>query len=241
VLPPWWRTWWAYALYIIVFIAALWSFIKWREKTIKKEAALKQQKTELEMQVLRTQMNPHFIFNSLNSISRFILKNQRIEANDYLTKFSKLIRMILHNSAMPTVKLANELNVLQLYLELECLRFDKKIMYEFQCDPDLDAELIEIPPLLLQPYIENAIWHGLMQKKEEGHLWIKIEQKGQYLVCTITDNGIGRKMADELKNVSVTKSKSMGMNTTSSRIALLNQSKQSRSDVKIIDRCIGRW
>jgi hypothetical protein len=108
------------------------------------------QQANLEMQALRAQMNPHFIFNSLNSISRFILKNQRVEANDYLTKFSRLIRMILQNSAMPTVKLANELNILQLYLELECLRFDKKIKYEFQCDPNLDTEFIQIPPLLLQ-------------------------------------------------------------------------------------------
>jgi len=196
---------------------------------------LLQQTIELKMQALRAQMNPHFIFNSLNSISRFILKNQRLEANDYLTKFSKLIRMILQNSAMPTVKLANELNTLQLYLDLECLRFDKKIMYEFQFDPDLDTELIEIPPLLLQPYIENAIWHGLMLKKEAGHLWIKIEQKGLYLVCTITDDGIGRKKATELKTASDATHRSMGINITSNRIALLNQSKQLRSDIKIID------
>ena len=143
--------------------------------------------------------------------------------------------MILQNSAMPTVKLTHELNTLQLYLELECLRFDKKIMYEFQCDPDLDTELIEIPPLLLQPYIENAIWHGLTLKKEEGHLWIRIEQKEKYLVCTITDDGIGRKKAAELKNASATAHKSIGLNITANRIALLNQSKQLRSDVKIVD------
>ena len=197
------------------------------------------QLAELEMQALRAQMNPHFIFNSLNSISRFILKNQRIEANDYLTKFSKLIRMILQNSSMPTVKLANELNILQLYLELECLRFDKKIMYEFQCDPDLDAELIKIPPLLLQPYIENAIWHGLMLKKEEGHLWIKIKQEEKYLVCSVIDDGIGRRKSAEMKNTSTTTHKSMGMNITSNRIALLNQSEQLRSDIKIIDLVLG--
>jgi two-component sensor histidine kinase len=210
VLPPWYRTWWSFTLYALIFITALWRFIKWREKAIKKEAELKQQKTEFEMQALRAQMNPHFIFNSLNSISRYILKNQRVEANDYLTKFSKLIRMTLQHSAMPTIKLANEINMLQLYLELECLRFDKKITYEFQCDPHLDTELTEIPPLLLQPYVENAIWHGLMQKKEEGHLWIKMEQKEQYLVCTIADDGIGRNKTAELKPASTATHKSMG-------------------------------
>ena len=199
------------------------------------KAELEQQAIELEMQALRAQMNPHFIFNSLNSISRFILKNQRVEANDYLTKFSKLIRMILQHSAMPTIKLSNELSMLQLYLELECLRFDKRITYALQCDPDLDTELIKIPPLLLQPYIENAIWHGLTLKKEEGYLWIKIEQKEQYLVCTITDDGIGRKKAAELKNASYATRKSMGMNITANRIALLNQSEQLKSDVKIVD------
>jgi len=235
ILPPWYRTWWAYALYALVFIAVLWNFIKWREKRVKKEAELKRQKIDLEMQALRAQMNPHFIFNSLNSISRFILKNQRVEANDYLTKFSKLIRMTLQHSAMTTIKLANELSMLQLYLELECLRFNKKIAYEFQCDPNLDSELIEIPPLLLQPYVENAIWHGLMLKKEDGHLWINIKQEEKYLVCSITDDGIGRKKAAELKNATAATHKSIGMNITASRIALLNQSKQLKSDVKIVD------
>jgi tetratricopeptide (TPR) repeat protein len=204
-------------------------------ETEKTKTELLQQAAELKMQALQAQMNPHFIFNSLNSISRFILKNQRIEANDYLTKFSRLIRLTLQNSAMSTVKLKNELNILQLYLELECLRFGKKIMYEFQYDPNLETELIEIPPLLLQPYIENALWHGLMLKKEEGHLGIKIEQQEQYLVCTITDDGIGRKKAAELKNPAAATHKSMGMNITANRIALLNQSKQLRSDVQIID------
>ena len=108
-------------------------------------------------------------------------------------------------------------------------------MYEFQCDPDLDTELIEIPPLLLQPYVENAIHHGLMLKKERGHLWIEIKQKEQYLVCSITDDGIGRKKAAELKNATAATHKSMSMNITASRIALLNQSKQLKSDVKIVD------
>jgi len=239
--------------YTDIFILALWNLIYFAYHYIEKsyrhqidkirlESKLKVQQlesikqlAEFEMQALRAKMNPHFIFNSLNSISRFILKNQKTEANDYLTKFSKLIRMTLQNSELPTVKLKNELNMLQLYLELECLRFDKKIMYEFQCDPDLDTELIEIPPLLLQPYVENAIHHGLMLKKERGHLWIEIKQKEQYLVCSITDDGIGRKKAAELKNATAATHKSMSMNITASRIALLNQSKQFKSGVKIVD------
>src|SRR3954452_23298023 len=129
-------------------------------------------------------MNPHFIFNSLNSINRFILKKQSAEATEYLTKFSRLIRMILNSSANATVCLAEDLEALQLYLELECLRFDNRFNYKITCDSNIDAYFLRVPPMLLQPFVENAIWHGLMNKEEEGHLWVNIDQEDATLICT---------------------------------------------------------
>ncbi|HEX8279550.1 MAG TPA: histidine kinase, partial [Segetibacter sp.] len=161
-------------------------------ETERTKAELQQQATQLQMQALRAQMNPHFIFNSLNSINRFILKKQSREAAGYLTKFARLIRMILNNSANATVTLSEDLAALELYMELESLRFDQKFIYKVQIDPDVDANFIQIPPMLLQPFVENAIWHGLMLKKGEGHLWVNIIHEDLMLICTITDNGIGR-------------------------------------------------
>jgi len=207
----------------------------------RKEDALKQQATELEMQALRAQMNPHFIFNSLNSINRFILKKQSSEATEYLTKFSRLIRMILKSSANPTISLAEDLEALQLYLELESLRCEQKFSFKIKCDPDVDVDFIQVPPMLLQPFVENAIWHGLMNlpdrkagKEDRGHLSINILQENSTLICTITDDGIGRKRASELKDKSG-KHKSMGMKITESRIAMMQKMNGTGKSIEIKD------
>lgn len=199
------------------------------------KAELLQQKAELEMQALRAQMNPHFIFNSLNSINSFIFKNKRTEATEYLTKFSRLIRMILHSSASSTVSLAEDLAALQLYMELESLRVEQKFDFKIEYDPNVDPDFIHVPPMLLQPYVENAIWHGLMLKKEKGNLWVNISHEASFLICTVTDNGIGRKKAGEFKSLSANEHKSMGMGITAGRIALLHQQKQLESSVQITD------
>ena len=199
---------------------------------------LQQQATELEMQALRAQMNPHFIFNSLNSINRFILKKQSSEATGYLTKFSRLIRMILSSSANATVSLAEDLEALQLYLELESLRFEQEFNYKIECDSEIDTGFIQVPPMLLQPFVENAIWHGLMNLPDrwerEGHLWININQEDSMLICTITDNGIGRKKAAALNDKS-RKHKSMGMKITESRIAMMQKMNGGGKSIEIRD------
>jgi len=214
----------------------------------RKEESLKHQATELEMQVLRAQMNPHFIFNSLNSINRFILKKQSSEATEYLTKFSRLIRMILNSSANTSVSLAEDLEALQLYLELERLRCEEKFSFKIKFDPDLDIDFLQVPPMLLQPFVENAIWHGLMNlpdrqaglptdqagKESEGHLSINIQQENSTLICIITDDGIGRKKAAELKNKSG-KHKSMGMKITESRIAMMQKMNSDGKSIEIKD------
>ncbi|HTI07432.1 MAG TPA: tetratricopeptide repeat protein [Puia sp.] len=186
------------------------------------KAALQQRAKELEVQALRSQMNPHFIFNCLNAINFFILNHETEAAADYLTKFSRLMRMIMNHSRYPLISLAEELEVLQLYLDMERLRFKNAFDYHIVLEDEPDTWDISIPPLLLQPFVENAIWHGLMHKEERGGvLTITIRVEGEVLTCIIRDNGIGRKRAASLKSKSVEKHKSMGLQITAERMALL--------------------
>jgi len=197
-------------------------------------AEIQQQKTELEMQALRAQMNPHFIFNSLSSINMFILENNKLQASEYLSKFSKLMRLILQNSQEAFIPLERELEALQLYLELESVRFDKKFEYSTVVHDMVDTTVVRVPPLIIQPYVENAIWHGLMHKKQPGHLEIELFQQGDVLNCKITDDGVGRAEAEQLKIKSQNKHKSMGIKITESRIAM-TQLNQSAKSVQIRD------
>jgi hypothetical protein len=246
IRPAWWSTWWFRGLVILCLTAIIYSLIRWRlhrkfqvqlehSQKEKQLAELQQQKTDLEMQALRAQMNPHFIFNSLNSINRFILQNDKLQASEYLTKFSRLVRLILQNSQASFISLESELEALQLYLDLESIRFDHHFDSTIIVEDDIDSSLIKVPPLIIQPYAENAIWHGLMHKEEKGHLDIKIMEQEDYLLCKITDDGVGRKKAAELKSKSASSHKSMGMRITADRIAMLQQKKQSGSYVTIHD------
>jgi len=195
---------------------------------------MQQKKTELEMQALRAQMNPHFIFNSLNSINMFILENNKLQASEYLSKFSKLVRLILQNSQEAFIPLEKELEALQLYLELESLRFDNKFEYKISIDGNVDTTILQVPPLIIQPYAENAIWHGLMHKREKGHLQIVLYMEKEMLFCNITDDGVGRESAAALKSKSASLNKSMGMRITADRIAILQQKNQDNY-IKITD------
>ncbi|MEP6727182.1 MAG: histidine kinase [Bacteroidota bacterium] len=199
------------------------------------KSELQQQASDLEMQALRAQMNPHFIFNSLNSINRFIFQNNREQASEYLTKFARLIRLILQNSQSSLIPLESELEALQVYLELEAVRFDNHFDFTIQTDADLDTAVLKVPPLIIQPYAENAIWHGLMHKEEKGHLQIDLFEEGSMLCCKITDDGVGRKKAVELKSKSASTHKSMGMQITASRIAMLHKEKHTATKIEITD------
>ena len=201
----------------------------------RKLVELKHQAAELEMQALRAQMNPHFIFNSLNSINRFILQNNKTQAAEYLTKFSKLVRLILQNSQATLISLESELEALNLYLELEALRFDQHFKFKIKIQDNLDPSMLKVPPLIIQPYAENAIWHGLMHKEEKGQLDIKVSGENDHLYFKITDNGIGRKQAAELASKSATRHKSMGSKITANRIAILNRLNGKESPVTIND------
>ena len=208
----------------------------------RKETSLHQKSAELEMQALRAQMNPHFIFNSLNSINRFILQNNKQPASEYLIKFSKLMRIILQNSQYPLVTLESELECVELYLELEALRFDQRFTYSIAVSDDLDADVLKVPPLIIQPYAENAIWHGLMHLPksrqggtEGGHLQIEATAQGEYLILKVTDNGVGRQTAAALSGKVTSGHKSMGLRITAGRLAMIQHSDKTESPVTIND------
>ena len=233
IRPPWWHTWWAYTLVALLFVGFIYALFRYRlnKERMQHQITLQKQKaSELEMQALRAQMNPHFIFNSLNAINMFILENNKLQASEYLAKFSKLVRLILQNSQEAFVPLQKELEALRLYLELESLRFEQKFLYTISINDEIDTTVLKVPPLIIQPYAENAIWHGLMHKKETGHLEIQLYKEENILYCKIFDDGIGRKKADELKTKSASVNKSMGMRITASRIARLQK---NQNDVSI--------
>jgi ligand-binding sensor domain-containing protein len=242
ISPPWWKRWWAYVLYLFCFTGlAFFSNRMIRNRIIEKERSksreneLKQQATELKMQALRAQMNPHFIFNSLNSINRFIMQNNRLQASEYLTKFSRLVRLILQNSEASLISLESELESVKLYLSLEALRFDDHFEYKLSVDPDLDISALKVPPLIIQPYAENAVWHGLMHKEEKGQLDIELWEEADFLYIKIADNGVGREQALTLASKTATRNKSMGLSITESRIARMQPEGEHGSPVVIND------
>ncbi len=234
-----------WALIIGLLVLGMSSVIIYRSLTLKRkneklkseheQAMLKQSATELEMQALRAQMNPHFIFNCLSSINRFILKNETEAASDYLTKFSRLIRMVLTNSNKKFITLEDELDMLKLYLDMERLRFKDSFDYSITFTNSIDAGNVFVPPLLLQPFAENAIWHGLMHKQGQGHLEIDLSLEDKTLTCMITDNGIGRSQSAMLKSKSTGSQKSMGLHITTERLALLNKNMDKQTHFSFED------
>lgn len=190
----------------------------------------------LELKSLRTQMNPHFIFNSLNSVNSFISKNDDRSANKYLSRFSQLMRLVLENSKSDFVSLESELKIIELYMELEHLRFQDKFDYELNIAQDISIESIEIPPMLIQPYIENAVWHGLRYLENKGKLSVEVTKKSDVLTWTIMDNGIGRKASAEIKTKNQQLGKSTGMKNIEQRLDILNKMHATQMKTSIIDR-----
>jgi len=200
------------------------------------ETEFEQKLADTEMTALRAQMNPHFIFNCLNSIKLYTLENDAERASAYLTKFSRLIRLVLENSRSELVTLHNELEALRLYIELESMRFKEKLRYQISVSPGIDTQFVSIPPLLLQPYVENAIWHGLMHKPEGGSITIEVDQPEENLLhIEITDDGVGRQRAAELKSKSAGRHKSFGMQVTADRIRMINQLYNLQTQAQIED------
>ncbi len=200
-----------------------------------KIAEYHQKMAEFKLMALRSQMNPHFVFNSLSSIQHLITGHERRLALEYLSTFSRLLRQILESSMNSQILLSEEISILERYLSLESLRFTDRFSYAIEVDPSLDTSDVEIPALLVQPYVENALLHGLLNKPGKGKLVIRFEDADPYIRCTIEDNGIGRAAAAEIKSRKTTGHKSVGMLLSQQRLELINGNHTNKVLVQITD------
>lgn len=198
-------------------------------------AKIQQEVLQLEMKALRAQMNPHFIFNSLGSIQHLIRRDQKPEALQYLSKFSQLLRQILDSSNHSTVSLKEEVELLENYIELEALRFDGRFEYRLKVDEALDVYNLEIPILLIQPHVENAILHGLLPKKGEARLDIQFIDRGAEILCTVEDNGIGRQKSAELKSARGVTHQSRGLSIVAERVSNMHGKEGDQQLIQIDD------
>jgi len=210
-------------LIFLLFIIRAWYSIKKKNKKIA-------------LQSLRREMNPHFIFNSLNSVNQYIAQNNELEANKYLSSYSRLMRNMMENSNKDFTSLSTELEQLKEYLDLESLRFQEKFTYRIEVDESLDTDSVCIPNMLIQPQLENAIWHGLRYKEEKGLLLLSVRLYDNELIVNIEDNGIGRKKSQELKTKHQKDHKSRGLTNTSERISLLNSLYNCHISMEIKDK-----
>ena len=206
--------------------------IKAREK---EKVDLQNQIATTELKALRAQMNPHFIFNAINSVQYFMTSNDPQSSQKYLSKFARLIRYVLDNSKPGAIPLGNEIDALKLYMDLEALRFGGRFTYTVLITENIDLNYVQIPSMLIQPYVENAIWHGIMHKKGDGKITISITMKDAVLTCIVEDNGIGRLKSKEMKSSESLAYHSIGMSVTKERIELISKLNNIKPRVNIFD------
>ena len=212
-----------FTVVILFMIAISWLIIRGsRLENKRRITEMNHRISEITQANLRQQMNPHFIFNTLNSIQYYMYQHDKLATNNYLTKFSSLMRKVLENSHFTSVPLRDELDASNLYLELECLRFKDKFEYKITVDEEIDQLLYKVPTMLIQPYVENSISHGLMPQKGKGLVVISLKLEKDHIVCTIEDNGIGRQASQELQTVKTNGHNSLGTKITASRLDLVN-------------------
>ena len=236
VMPYWYQTNLFKIVTVLCIAALVFAFVRWQIRSIRKEASFKQKIAETEMQALRAQMNPHFIFNSLNSIENFIMQNEKRLASDYLNKFARLIRMILDSSRNELVPLLKDMEALQLYIDLEQLRFNNKFSYQSFIDPVLLNGDYRVPSLLIQPYVENAIVHGLANSEENDlNLSITVTLENDAIKYMIQDNGVGRKKANEYNLQNKPYHKSVGLQITEDRVNMFNHQAMGNNFIRFTD------
>jgi ligand-binding sensor domain-containing protein/anti-sigma regulatory factor (Ser/Thr protein kinase) len=252
IVPPFWELWWFKSILLIIFIFLIYLMIRFfvrkaekraaiKTEFFKKEAAIEKEKTqlyekavEMEMKFLSGQMNPHFTFNAMNSIQHYMLNNEPIKAQQYLSKYSKLIRLVLENNMHKYVLLHDEIDLMELYMEIESMRFKNKFTFNIILTEELEEENVEIPPMIIQPYIENAIWHGLFHKKTSGHIEIKFQKELNTIICSIEDNGVGRLFAKQNK-LNQKEHNSVGMLITQQRLQHLHADSTLNIQTEITD------
>ncbi|MBN1339386.1 MAG: histidine kinase [Bacteroidales bacterium] len=237
---PFYKTTFFYLIVFISFMLVLWLIHRYRMKQVRKQEELKstynRKISELELKALRSQMNPHFLFNSLNSIRCYVLKEEFDNATGYITKFSKLLRLILQNSRQNLITLAEEMETLRIYIEFEQMRYDNSFEYRERIEEGVEMDRIMIQPMTIQPFVENAIWHGLMPKDNDRLLSLSIIREDGILKIVIEDNGVGRKKQERSNNLAnATENKSYGLKITSERFTMLESVRGKRSDYDITD------
>jgi len=240
ILRPWYMQAWLYILIVILFILIFVVFYNYRIIQIKKreenKTAIMKKITKLEIKALQAQMNPHFLFNTISSIQNYVLDKDVDEALTYLNSFSKVIRMTLEYVDKQFISLSDELAYLDQYVTIENMRFDNLIEYKVKCSDDIDIENTLIPPMLLQPIIENSINHGLRNLMRKGHIKLDIiKLKNNCYKCIVEDNGVGRKRSLEIKESQTKSRESIGLKITEERLAILNKDKKGELGVKIFD------
>lgn len=239
IRPPFWTTWWFISAVVLVIAGLLYVVYRLRVGQIRRQEQVKagyeQQINLLEVKALRSQMNPHFMFNCLNSIRNLMLKDENDNAVEYITMFSRLLRLILSHTRRETITLREDLEALEHYMQLEQLRLSNQFSYAIHLAEGLQADEVTVPPMLLQPYVENAIWHGIMNKEVPGHVNITIAANGRSLHIAIEDDGIGREAAMQLRQQQSEVHQSMGMSLTRDRLDIMARMNRFVSNIQIED------
>jgi ligand-binding sensor domain-containing protein len=226
---PFWKSLWFYALLLFATAGAAFWIIRYLYRMKMNEEARKRKSVEAELSALRSQMNPHFIFNSLNAIQDFIFQHKTEEANEYLSKFARLIRAILNQSRKQLATIEEECDLLRMYLELECLRFHREFTWDVKIGPGITPSEMHVPSMLLQPVVENSIKHGFRNLKREGFLKISFERENGCIRCEVEDNGMGRQDQKNGNEIS------LGLSITRERLVILNQSLHEPCTMEVID------
>ncbi|HEY5392346.1 MAG TPA: histidine kinase, partial [Hanamia sp.] len=222
IATAFWNRWWFRLIVIILASCIITSIFRARIQKIKKDSLVQNQLKELEMKALKAQMNPHFIYNALNSIQSLFANDKKTEGIHYIGSFSRLLRQVLDNSENNVISLDKELETVGLYIQLESLRLDMQLQYRKNINEDIVTEFEKIPPLILQPFVENALWHGLSRKEGVKEIIISCNIKDDWLICNIIDNGIGRQKALELKSISLLPHQSKAIEITRKRLIDFN-------------------
>lgn len=236
VLPAFWETWWFRIGTVLLFVGIIFILFNWRFRIKRRESLLLSQSLQAEQEALSSQITPHFLFNALNSIQNLVQNQKSKIAVVNLSNFAWLMRRILHNVKLHSVLLSNEIETLKLYLDLEVLRLENKFSYSIVCEEEINIDFVRIPPMIIQPFIENSIWHGILNKpNQKGVVSITFRINGDQLIIEITDDGVGRDFAKKMKVRNSPFEESVGLDSVQRRMELLSNIHKTKLKYEIID------